>query len=116
MENNIFNSLSTEIFVSPCVYKLIIYLVILRQPFTKTFGSAWDLNPHPYVRLHEMWSVKPIKPPRTPNSTRHWLFIHEHTHPFRHQTLISNIISVVYFLKFLLYLNLGILFIGVKTY
>ena len=28
MENNIFNSLSTEIFVSPCVYKLIIYIYI----------------------------------------------------------------------------------------
>ena len=26
MQNNIFNSLSTEIFVSPCVYKLIIYI------------------------------------------------------------------------------------------
>ena len=42
MENYIFNSLYTEIFVSPCVYKLImhiyIYLVILRQPFMKTIG------------------------------------------------------------------------------
>ena len=29
MENNIFNSFFTDIFVSPCVYKLIIYIYII---------------------------------------------------------------------------------------
>ena len=28
MENKIYNSLSTEVFASPCVYKLIIYMYI----------------------------------------------------------------------------------------
>ena len=39
MENKIYNSLSTQFFVSPCVYKLIIYiyiyLVVWSQPFRK---------------------------------------------------------------------------------
>ena len=46
MENNIFNSFNTEIFVSLCVYKLIIY-IYLRQHFTKKFSSAWDSNQGP---------------------------------------------------------------------
>ena len=53
MENNIFNSLYTKVLVSPCIYKLIIYIhiyiyiyiVILRQPFIKTIGPAWDSDP-----------------------------------------------------------------------
>ena len=51
MENKIYNSLSTEVFVSPCVYKLIIYiyiyiyLVIWSLPFTKKFCLELDSNP-----------------------------------------------------------------------
>ena len=48
IENNIFNRFFTEIFVSPCVYKIIIYtyiyIVVLRQRFTKTISSALDSN------------------------------------------------------------------------
>ena len=32
MENKIYNSLSTEVFVLPCVYKLIIYIYIFSYP------------------------------------------------------------------------------------
>ena len=48
MENNTFNSIFPKIFVSLCIYKLIIYiyiyLVVLRQRFTKTIGSALESN------------------------------------------------------------------------
>ena len=55
IENKIFNSLSTEIFVSPCIYKLIvyiyIYLVILRQLIIKNarFGMGLEPSPHMYA-------------------------------------------------------------------
>ena len=49
MENKIYNSFSTGIFVSPCVYKLIIYiyiyLVFWSRPFTKMFCLELDSNP-----------------------------------------------------------------------
>ena len=47
MENKIYNSLSTKVFVSPCVYKLIIYIYIfsyLEPAFHKTvlFGAGFE--------------------------------------------------------------------------
>ena len=50
MKNKLYNSLPTKVFVSPCVYKLIIYeyiyLVIWSQPFTEKFCLELDSNPY----------------------------------------------------------------------
>ena len=44
MENKIYNSLSTEVFVSPCVYKLIIYVYIFShlEPALHNKRSVWS--------------------------------------------------------------------------
>ena len=52
MENNIFNSLYTKIFVSPCVYKLIIYIYIFsysEAALLKNDQSGVGLEPSPRV-------------------------------------------------------------------
>ena len=52
MENNIFNSLYTKIFVSPCVYKLIIYIYIFsysEAALYKNDRSGMGLEPSPCV-------------------------------------------------------------------
>ena len=49
MENNIFNSLYTKIFVSPCVYKLIKYIYIFSYSLHKNDRSGVGLEPSPRV-------------------------------------------------------------------
>ena len=41
MENNLFNSLYTEIFVSPCGYKLIIYIYIFSYSEAALHKNDW---------------------------------------------------------------------------
>ena len=41
MENKIYNSLSTEVFVPPCVYKLIIYIYIFSYLEPALHKKVW---------------------------------------------------------------------------
>ena len=67
MEYKIYNSLSTEIFASLCVYKLLIYIyiyiyiVIWSQPFTKTFCLELDSNCKHNIRSHNRLSHPILK-------------------------------------------------------
>ena len=52
MQNNIFNSIYTEIFVSPCIYKLIIFIYIFsfsEAELPKNDWSGVGLEPSPCV-------------------------------------------------------------------
>ena len=54
MENNIFNSLSTEIFISPYVYELIIYIYIFCYSEAALHKNAWfSMGLEPSPRMHD---------------------------------------------------------------
>ena len=78
MEIKIYNSLSTDIFVAPCVYKLIIYIYIfsyLEADFTKKFCLELYSNLHTASTPYTAVTVQATK---YSSSVQYFLFIYEH--------------------------------------
>ena len=79
MENNIFHSISTEIFVSPCVYKLIIYIYIFSYSEAALHKNAWfcvGLEPSP--RMHACMRCGALTD-RATNDTKQYSTLVVHT-------------------------------------
>ena len=92
MENYIFNSLYTKIFVSPCVYKLIIYIYVYIFSYSEAalhvnvwFGVGLEPSPRMYACMRCGALTN-----RATNDTKQHSRLHGcsymSTHPFRHRT------------------------------
>ena len=105
MENNIFNSLYTEIFVSPCVYKLIIYIYIFsysEAALHKNDRSSVGLEPMPGVYACIRWRALTD---RATNDTKQHSTLHgcsymsTHIHSDTELTIIHFSVVPMVFLK-----------------